>query len=179
MSKNIFCNSCFEDKEDSSRIFFCTSCSHIFCSTCLNNYESFCLICKVKCKVLEINEDLPADVKLIFDETCFEKCIENAARAFSFQENQARFYTHSLKVRVCKYQRIKKDLLKFKQLSIDITKTIRKEKALMEKLKFAYRLVLFLIFNMIIDNPALILQIRTNNTRFIHWISKYIRIYSK
>ncbi|CAO1407443.1 unnamed protein product [Diamesa hyperborea] len=139
MSKNIFCNSCFEDKEDSSRIFFCTSCSHIFCSTCLNNYESFCLICKVKCKVLEINEDLPADVKLIFDETCFEKCIENAARAFSFQENQARFYTHSLKVRVCKYQRIKKDLLKFKQLSIDITKTIRKEKALMEKLKFAYR----------------------------------------
>lgn len=157
MSKNIFCNSCFEDKEDSARTFFCTSCSHVFCSTCLNNFENFCLICKVKCKVLEINEDLPADVKLIFDETCFEKCIDNASRAFSFHENQARFYTQSLKVRVGKYQRVKKDLLRFKQLSIDTNKSIKIEKALMEKLKYAYRLVILLIIIIMFDFPASIL----------------------
>lgn len=146
MSNNIFCNLCFEDKEDSTRTFFCTNCSHVFCSTCLNNYENFCLICKVKCKVLEINEDLPADVKLMFDFTSFDKCFDNAVRAFNFQENQNRLYTQKLKVIVEKYQRVKNNILRLKQMRLDTISNIKLEKTYMEKLKLAYRLVILVEF---------------------------------
>ena len=138
---SIFCNSCFESKEDSTRTFSCTSCSHVFCSTCLSNFENFCLICKVKCKVLEINEDLPAEVKLVFDETSFQKCIDSATRVYNFQENQTRMYTEKVKISVEKYQRVKKDILRMKKSKQDIINKIKLEKALMEKLKHAYRLV--------------------------------------
>ncbi|CAO1398251.1 unnamed protein product [Diamesa serratosioi] len=139
MSQNIFCNSCFETKEDSTRTFSCTSCSHVFCSTCLSNFENFCLICKVKCKVLEINEDLPAEVKLVFDDTSFKSCLDNATRVYNFQENQTRLYTERVKINVEKYRRIKKDVLRLKQFKLDSIKNIKIEKSYMEKLKNAYR----------------------------------------
>ncbi|CAO1374749.1 unnamed protein product [Diamesa serratosioi] len=139
MSQNVFCNSCFETKEDSTRTFSCTSCSHVFCSTCLSNFENFCLICKEKCKVLEINEDLPAEVKLVFDDTSFTKCLDDATRVYNFQENQTRLYTEKVKISAEKYHRIKKDVLRLKQFKLDTIKNMKIEKSYIEKLKVAYR----------------------------------------
>ena len=139
MSENTFCNSCFEDKEDTTKTFFCTSCSHVFCSTCLSNFENFCLLCKVKCKVLEINDDLPAEVKMIFEENYIEKNMNNVKKAFNFQKNQSRLYTEKLKVNVKKYQDVKKDILRFKQYKTATAKIIEIEKANIVKLKAAYK----------------------------------------
>lgn len=159
MNQTTSCNTCFESKDESTRKFYCTSCSHVFCSTCLNNYENFCLLCKCQCKVLEINEDLPIQVKLFFDNSSFDNSMSSASQTYHFQENQTHLYTEKCKSYVNKYHKTKSDILKLIKIKEDLKITMEKERAIMEKLKQAYR------YNMsiIIKTKINILISRTGN----------------
>ena len=88
--------------------------------------------------MLEINDDLPAEVKMIFEENYIEKNMNNVKKAFNFQKNQSRLYTEKLKVNVKKYQGVKKDILRLKQYKM-ATAIIEIEKANIVKLKAAYK----------------------------------------
>lgn len=135
----VFCNSCFLSKGTSNVPYYCTSCSHVFCRNCLSNYENFCLICKAKCRVLEINQNLPENIRVFFDKAAVKQKMEEAEKIFQFQTNQSQIYFNKPRDVSAKYEKAKIDSIKLQKMDQEFDKTVKEEKELIEKLKISYK----------------------------------------
>lgn len=61
----VFCEVCHEQRIAGMLDFYITSCSHIFCRKCARNSED-CTICGKLCYTMQMNQDLPLNVKEYF-----------------------------------------------------------------------------------------------------------------
>ncbi|CAH1715466.1 unnamed protein product [Chironomus riparius] len=115
MSKTCFvcCNQCFESNADTQHKFYVTNCYHVFCAGCLTNNRSVCNVCKKRCKILQIDANLPKEVRTFFEPNVHRQLLSTAVKVHDFQQNQ----------------------VKKKQ----IMDNAKREKAIMDKLKDAYR----------------------------------------
>jgi len=133
-----FCNLCFISQVEGTT-FFITSCSHVFCSACLTNHPSFCRLCNNQCKILEVSEQMPAEVKMFFEESSIQRVVQNVERIHNFQENQVKIYQkHCAKYRV-EYHNSKKNTQSLLKIREDALKSIKREKEIMDKLRKAFK----------------------------------------
>lgn len=91
MPQKIYCNLCFETQAETRRKHFITSCSHVLCESCMLQ-RNFCGLCAKDCKALEINGDLPTEVRAFFEDGSILKMNSSITKIQNFRENQAKMY---------------------------------------------------------------------------------------
>jgi len=134
-----FCNLCFNSQVEGKQTFFITSCSHVFCSACLTNHPSFCRLCNNQCKVLEVNEQMPSEVKMFFEDSSIQRMIQSVEKINSFQENQVSIYINSCSKYQTKYHNNKKNAKSLLKTKNEVLESLKREKEIMETLKNAYK----------------------------------------
>lgn len=139
MSINVYCNSCFETKSQLNQKFFVTSCGHVFCNVCMANDRSSCKLCNIECRVLDINKDMPQEVKIMFETESIQKLVANIKKIQTFQENQARHFFEKMKPKIEEYPKYKQQIQKLFGVKKKYLEAIKKEKEIIERLKFAFR----------------------------------------
>lgn len=141
MSYILFCNSpkCSKLYESNRRLsFFVTSCSHTFCGNCISK-DKFCHVCKKTCRIMEIDEKMPADVARLFQPNIIPKMRSSIKQIQRFQESQAKqFDDHALQL-IEDYKQIKRDIVKITKKNDQIKAGINQEKMLIRKLKEAHK----------------------------------------
>lgn len=139
MSFIIFCNSCFETREQVMGKCFITSCSHVFCNSCLNN-TNFCRVCNLQCRIMQIEMSMPSEVKLFFEDSSIEKITNNANKIRTFQESQMQMFNERFQKDIqAKYSNYKKSLADIHDTEQRYNEGLRKENRFVEHLKDAYR----------------------------------------
>lgn len=88
---------------------------------------------------MEINKQLPADVKMFFDLKSVERMAKNIQNIRNFQENQVKFYYEHAKPYVNEYHKMKTDVLKLHSEKKKYIEVIRKENQEIERFKRAYK----------------------------------------
>lgn len=139
MSFTIFCNSCFETQAQIQRKFFITSCSHVFCETCSSSSRNVCRVCNAQCKVLEINKQMPSEVKIFLEENSIRRMAENIQKIQSFQENQVKLYYEKTMMFGDKYKEFKGTVGNMMEVKKTMANKMKSESGIMERLKNAYR----------------------------------------
>ena len=137
----IFCNLCFETHSQLKKKFYVSPCSHVFCHSCIVNLRNFCPICKIQCKMLEINQQMPSEVKMFFEENSIARMIKNAQKIHLFQTNQIQMYAEKHKPHQQNYVQLKKHILKLQNIKKHYLKKMKQEDELMKRLRQAYTLV--------------------------------------
>jgi hypothetical protein len=89
--------------------------------------------------VLEINSQLPSDVKALFEDSSFERMAENMQKIASFQENQVRIYQEASKKYAKMYSENKLSIEKCQNLKQKIKEHTLMERQIQTRLKKAYK----------------------------------------
>jgi hypothetical protein len=154
----VHCNKCAVRKTGSNR-FYITNCRHLvsstttpilrghnpnletfwqqFCNLCIDLTNPSCSVCTVKCKVLEINKDLPPSVKAIFAN--YDGQLAAYKESLKFQNDQTLSFIKMHKGYVQEYEKKKEDVIKMKEQLNALSSAIAKEHELIIKLRGAFR----------------------------------------
>lgn len=139
MSAIIFCNACFSLQHQTRRQYFITSCSHVFCESCLSNVQDFCRICNQNCRALSISKELPEHLKAFFKRDSIPAKIEESKKIYNFQENQVKLYNDHFNLENQQYQQIKGTVTKIHKYKTDILEACKIENEIITKLRAAYK----------------------------------------
>lgn len=133
----VCCNQCFESNADVKHKFFVTSCYHVFCAGCLTNNRSVCNVCKKKCKILPIDNNLPREIKTYFEPNYHRQLFGMVAKVHDFQLTQVKNYAE--KDYRGNYYRAKEKVKQLSDFKKKVVENMKRENAIMDKLKDAYR----------------------------------------
>lgn len=164
----IFCNSCGESSPEVQREFFIGSCGHVFCSLCMANYKNFCRICNCQCKILQINEQMPSEVKIFFEDKSISNQFQLIEKINTFQEKHVRLYVEKTQIYQQKYNKIKTEVMQLNKMKQEINETIKREQANMDKLRNAYRYVYNFTIDQQISYIFFFFQIWKNHTKSVY-----------
>ncbi|XP_070499407.1 zip homologous protein 3-like [Chironomus tepperi] len=141
MTKTCFvcCNQCFESNADVQHKFYVTNCYHVFCAGCLTNNRSICNVCNKRCKILPIDENLPKEVKIYFEPNSHRQLLSTTVKVHEFQQTQVKNYVERHYSSRKKYYQLKQQMLQLVNYRKQALENAKREKAIMEKLKEAYR----------------------------------------
>lgn len=89
---DIFCNRCFREKDFDQGSFYISSCYHILCGGCRGNSVNVCPCCNQSCQFLEINNNLPANVKAYFMIDMTDQRCGSVQKIWKFQTQQYRIW---------------------------------------------------------------------------------------
>lgn len=134
-----YCNSCFVLQKQIKCKFFITSCSHVFCETCMPNTKNMCRVCNSQCRVMEINDEMPAGVKMFFDDDSIRQLKQSIEKVQSFQGNQVQQYFQKEQSYRQQYSKDKQQLMKMNIEKKNYSVVTCNELEIMKRLKLAYR----------------------------------------
>jgi hypothetical protein len=116
-----------------------TNCYHVFCAGCLTNNRSVCNVCKKRCKILPIDENLPKEVRTYFEPKVHRQLLGTAVKVHDFQKNQIKNYVERHYPYRKKYYQLKEKMKQIVNYRNQVLENGKREKAIMNKLKDAYR----------------------------------------
>uniref|UniRef100_UPI00359022B0 uncharacterized protein n=1 Tax=Myxine glutinosa TaxID=7769 RepID=UPI00359022B0 len=134
------CNTCFKQPEAGGRNFMLTSCGHILCHTCVQQFTEKCTSCGNDCKSMTICETMKPENFIFFhdpDETIKEQ-IKVILQVMEFQKNHRKnlftyYRKHSNMERTCQelaenLQHYQRENLVLKKENAELKNTIKMAK---------------------------------------------------
>lgn len=77
---------------------YVTNCKHMFCQNCIGKCQPQCAKCQKPCKMIEINEKMPPQMRVVFEsiKQRIVQCHREITTARSFQQEQNRLHRQQL-----------------------------------------------------------------------------------
>lgn len=114
---------------------FISNCKHIFCKSCLAKYAPQCIVCRKTARFIELNDQMPSNVRVLFEPTAPKIQAIHQANIFQLVE-QTNFCEQNLSL-VDQYENLNREIKCLKETNKRKIHDYNEEVALIRKLKEA------------------------------------------
>jgi hypothetical protein len=96
-------------------------------------------LCKKQCKLIEIDKQMPSEVRVLFESDSTDKMVRNIKKIHRFQENQIKLFVEKNRPELDIYKGLKADIQKLQREKDALLAGIRAENDLIKRLQVAYK----------------------------------------
>jgi hypothetical protein len=134
----ICCNNCFRLRASSRETkYFIANCTHVLCETCLNSNKTHCMICRKDCRLIEMNQNTPDNLKDYFNLFIVDDLEDQIKKISLFQSNQLELANNRSSGLTSGLERVKREIALVTQKNSEMKQIYNRDVALIKELEVA------------------------------------------